>query len=799
MLKNYFKIAWRNLTRNKVYAGINIAGLAAGLSACLLIFLYVQDELSFDQHFAKADRIYRMVNDLIVEGEVEKCSLTSYPLAANLQKDFPEIEKVTRLMQIGKRTVWAEERPFNMERIYFTDSTFFDLFDYKFLAGSPAALARPDGVILTRETAELLFGSPEQAVGKQLKIAVSGDKSATVLAVLEQPAQAHFQFNLLAPYNLLGAETRQAMNQQWGNTNTFTYFMLKPNASIKALESKLDAFYLRINHETKLDEQNRVKYIPQPITQIHLHSDFLYEPMPLGSVKYLYIFGMVAVFILLIACINYMNLATARSLKRAKEVGLRKVIGAHRWQLIRQFTAEGILLIVMAAVIAVVLVELLLPFFNDLTGKQISLSLFTDHTFALALVALLVGVALAASSYPAFYLSSFSPSQVFNATHNPRSGTALLRKALVVVQFTISLILVIGTIVVVKQMRFLQNADLGFSKEQLVAIDIPRGDTLLVNRLPVLKAQLLQNPHIQKIATTQQVPSDGTGVIFFEVEKENGGMGNKTMNIINVDHEALDLFDIKLLQGRNFSKDIASDKYKAYIVNEATVKALGWTNPIGKRIKMSDEYDGTIVGVVKDFHYKSLHNAIEPLVISLEPKNNGYVVAKVSTEDLPRTIAFLQEKWTAFDPAHPMEYFFVDEHFNEQYRAEEKMLTVFGYFTALTILIACLGLFGLISYMAEHRTKEIGIRKVLGGSVSDIVLLLTKDFAVLVLVAIVVATPIAWWGMHKWLEDFAYRTQLSWWVFALAGLAGLLFAMLTVSMQAIKAALLDPVKALRTE
>ncbi|MDX5348843.1 MAG: FtsX-like permease family protein, partial [Hymenobacteraceae bacterium] len=536
----------------------------------------------------------------------------------------------------------------------------------------------------------------------------------------------------------------------------------------------------------------------QPIRDIHLSNDFMYEWSPSGNKKYVYIFGFVALFILLIASINYMNLATARSSKRAKEVGLRKVIGAYKSQLIRQFIGESVLITLLAVVLALVLVELLLPTFNSLTDKNFSTIYLLNGQFLLALLAMVVLVGVLAGSYPAFFLSGFKPVEVLKSDKSPRGSSAWLRKGLVVTQFTLSLIMIIGTIVVFRQMQFLKKTDLGFNKEQMVVVDIPSGDSTLVNSLPNIKNELLQNPKITKVATTANIPGEEVGRLLFRMGKD-GQRDEKAMSVMFVDPDFTDVMDMEFAIGRGFSKDMATDQTKALVVNEATVKWMGWKNPIGQKMTYGKDTEGTIVGVVKDFHYKSLHSEIEPLVLIPVPKNSGYLLARVAPGDVQSTIGFIEEKWSKFDPNHPMEYFFLDEKFDEQYRAEEKMLAVFGYFAALTILIACLGLFGLASYTAEQRTKEIGIRKVLGSSVSEIVLLLSKDFAVLVVVAIVLASPIAWYGMNKWLQDFAYRTPLSIWIFALAGAAALIIAMLTVSSQAAKAAMLNPIKTLRSE
>ncbi|MDX5397745.1 MAG: FtsX-like permease family protein, partial [Hymenobacteraceae bacterium] len=582
----------------------------------------------------------------------------------------------------------------------------------------------------------------------------------------------------------------------------YTYLLLQKPEQVKTFQSKLDDFYER-NIKTWVAENapgQDIRFSLQPLESIHFDTDFGYDISPAGNKQYVYIFSFVAVFVLLIACINYMNLSTARSSKRAKEVGMRKVIGAYRSQIIRQFIGESVFMTLIAVVLALALVELSLPFFNELTGKSFNSKYLLQPEFLLALLAILVFVGLVAGSYPAFVLSAFKPVDVLKSDKSPRGSSAVLRKSLVVLQFTISLVMIIGTLVVLLQMNFLKNKDLGFEKEQVLVIDIPGGDTTLVNKLSTIKHEFLQHPNIEKVATSAHIPGEKTGRVIFGVYQKNKEIP-VAFNTMWVDYDFMDLMGIELKEGRNFSKETPTDVTQAFIVNEAGAKLLEQNKALGTRMTLGvgPGYDGKVVGVAKDFHYKSLHSEVEPLVLLPTDKSQGYLLARVQAENLPQTISFIEEKWSKFDPKHPMEYFFLDEKFDEQYRAEEKMLAVFGYFAALTIFIACLGLFGLASFTAEQRTKEIGIRKVLGSSVSGIVLLLSKDFAVLVLVAIVLASPVAWYGMHKWLQDFAYRTDISIWIFVFAGLIALLIAMLTVSSQAAKAALRNPVNALRAE
>ena len=796
MLKNYLLIFWRNMTRNKVYAAINVIGLALGIASCILIYLYVQHELSYDKAFSKHNRIYRVVNDLIVEDEVEKASVTHPALAPGLAADFPEVEAAVRMINRNKQVLRLDEKAITIEHTFYADSNYFQLFDYKLLEGDPrTALQEPNTMVISREVAAKFFNNPMKAMYSTFRI---GNQSYKVTGIFEPVDAAHMRPNVLTSFSTIPAEVRQNFKSNWFGTNSYTYVLLHSPSDAAGLQAKLPEFVKTRIAPARGNTTERVELHLQALPDIHLNTDYLWEAFPVGKKSYIYIFSFVGIFILLIASINYMNLATARSAKRAKEVGMRKVVGANRAQLIMQFLSESVILTFFALLFALLVVELMLPTFNNLADKNIPSNYFTEPSFALTMLALVLFIGLIAGSYPALVLSHFKPADILKQSKAPSSGGVLFRKGLVVVQFTISLVLIIGTVVVYSQMHYLKNQDLGFTKEQVLVVDIPGGDTTIVNKMPVIKAELLKNPNIAKATTTAMIPGESTGVIIFNVER-NHSMAEKTMNTIFVDYEFLDLMDIQLKGGRNFSRDMSTDQENGFIINEAAAKALGWEDPIGKRIGFTDTTTGKVIGMVRDFNYASLHNKIEPLVIMLAPKTSGYLMARITPGSFAQTMAHVQDTWARFAPAHPMDYFFLDDSFNQQYRAEEKMLAIFGYFAALTILIACMGLFGLASFTAEQRTKEIGIRKVLGSSVSRIVLLLTQDFALLVCIAILIASPIAWYGMQQWLQDFAYRAPISAWIFILSGLIALAIAILTVSYKATKAAMADPVKALRTE
>lgn len=793
MLKNYFKVAWRNLVRHKGYSAINIIGLATGISACILIFLYVQDELTYERHFSQAGRIVRIISDVNFQGQVDKIARTPLPLAQALQQDYPEVEQTARLLPAPKQPLWIGEEAFTEENLIFADSTFFQIFDYDFVQGDRlTALHEPKTIVLSEELAVKYFGGAEQAMHQTVQFTRNPHK---VTGVFRNPGHSHLKASAFLSANTL---RNTPQDNGWLALGWFTYVLLKEPGQQTALQDKLGDFYTRrVEPWFKENDLNAsIAFSVQPLRDIHFATDYTYDLSPAGNRSYLYIFGFVAVFILLIACINYMNLATARSANRAREVGMRKVVGAQRLQLIWQFMGESVLMTVLALVFALGLVEMLLPVFNSLTDKSFSFRYFLDGPFLLVLGLIVVLVGVVAGSYPAFFLSGFKPVEVLKSDKGPQGNSTALRQALVVTQFTISLILIIGTLVVFSQMDYLKNKDLGFNKERILAIDLPGGDTTLHNKLQVIKTEFLQHPNIEKVSTTAYVPGEQTARLLTLIETAEGTMEEKGMPVMFVDYDFFELMGIQVVEGRNFQQEITTDLKGAFMVNEAAVEWMNWKNPLGKKMQMAD-WDGKVIGVVKDFHYASLHNPLEPLVLAVAPETQGYLLARLQPTDMPATLRFIEEKWEAFAPRHPMEHFFLDENFDKQYRAEEKMLLVFGYFSILTILIACLGLYALASFTAEQRTKEIGVRKVMGASAASLVYLLTRDFARLVLIAATVAFPLAWYAMHRWLENFAYRIPISWWIFGLAVLLGLVVAVLSVGYQALKVAYANPVRSLK--
>jgi putative ABC transport system permease protein len=799
MLKNYLKIAARNLLKHKAYAFINTAGLAVGMTCCLLILLYVQDELSYDRHHENADRIYRVVLEAQIADNELSAPVVSAPMAKALVDEFPEVVQATRFVKSGSSTLFRyRDNSFVEDNVIAADSTIFEVFTIPLLQGDPkTALVEPNSIVLTEEMARKYFGD-ENPMNQTLAVVNQFEGKVTGVAK-SLPANSHFHFNFLVSLATDGGQS----SQSWTANGYYTYILLRENYPPEQLEAKFPELVRKyvgpqlkaedgISFDEFLAAGNRYGFYLQPLTAIHLHSHLGYELEPNGDVAYVYIFSAVAFFILLIACINFMNLATARSAQRAKEVGVRKTLGSSRLQLVRQFLLEAVLLSFVALLLAAMLVELLLPALNQVAGKQLQTDYFGNGLLAagFAGIALLVGVL--AGSYPAFFLSSFRPVMTLKGKLQAGMGSARLRNGLVVFQFAVSIILIVGAAVVFRQLEYVRHKKLGFDKEHVVVIQRAGA---LKQKLAVFKQELLQHPNVIKASASVSLP----GKLFSQssFQPEGATLNEATvMSVFVVDDQFIETLGIEMAAGRNFSRELLTDS-AAVILNESAARRLGWTEAIGKPLT-SDDRRYTVIGVVKDFHFESLHQQIRPLLIRLGA-SVLYMSVRIRPENLASTLAFLKDKWQALVPEQPFEYFFLDSDFDRLYRAEERTGRIFGYFSALAIFIACLGLFGLAAFAAERRTKEIGVRKVLGASVRQIVLLLSKEFTRLIVLAFVVAAPISYFAMNRWLQDFAYRTEINPFIFVLAGLFALVIAWLTVGYQALKAALANPVEALRYE
>jgi putative ABC transport system permease protein len=801
MFKNYLKIAFRNLLGHKGYTFINVAGLAVGMACCILILLYVRYELSYDRYHDQADRIYRVSLHGRLAGNDVNVTYTCVPLAPTLVNEYPEVLHATRLRR-AYRTILVSigDRRFNEERVFYADSTYFSVFTLPLILGDPkTALSAPNSVVLTRETANKYFGE-ENPIGKTLTFDNSTDYLVT--AVSENvPPNSHFHFDFLASFVSLDYHTSTV----WISNNLQTYVVLKENASASQLIAKLPGLVSKyvapqiqqamgISFDAFIEGGGKYGYSLQPVTDIHLYSKLDDEIEPGSSAAFVTIFSLIALFILILACINFMNLATARSANRAKEVGLRKVVGSNQFQLVRQFLIESILLSATALVLAVILVELFLPAFNNLAAKQIETNYFGKGSLLPGLVIITLLVGLLAGSYPAFFLASFQPISVLKG--KSMAGSSVLRSGLVVFQFVISISLIIATFVVYSQLQYIRNKELGFDKEQVVVI---QRAAALGDQLYAFQSEVKQFPGILSTTATMHLPGRPVDTNAYKPEGTSESEGYLVMAFA-VGYDFVETLGIELAAGRSFSRDFSTDS-TALIINEAAVEKFGWADAVGKTIIEPDpEGPGVaqVIGVMKDFHFESLHDEIRPALLRLGTVPR-FIAVRISGGDIPGTLAHLGERWSELAPNQPFEYTFLDEDFDRLYRTDQRVGKIFGTFSVLGILVACLGLFGLASFSAEQRTKEIGIRKTLGASISNIILLLSKEFTTLVVISFLIASPLAYFAMSKWLQNFAYRTDIGILTFIAAGGLALLVAWFTVSYQSIKAALANPVEALKYE
>lgn len=794
MIKNYFKTAFRNLWRHRVFSFINIMGLTVGLTACFLIFLYVRFELSYEAFNSKADRIYRVVCDIKTPTEVINAGGPSWAVAPHIVHEFPEIESAVRVMGDDLLVRRGDNLKFREKNTLWADSAFFRVFDYKLLKGNPdKALSEPFSVVLSETAARKYFGT-EDPMGQVLLVGGEG-KAATVTGIMkDMPENTMLKADLVASMTTITRKFNSELDNQWGNYGAGAFLLLKPGTNAAALQAKFPGFLERRNGDEMKRNQMYATLLLEPLRDVYLHSTR--DGNKSGNINNVYIFSIIAVFILLIACINFINLTTARSAERAKEVGIRKVVGAMKGQLALQFIGESVILCCIAFVLTVISSLLLLPLFNQVAGKVISTGIFSNTQYLAILFASAAGIGLLAGVYPALVLSSFRPVVVLKGRFATGTRGILLRKGLVVAQFSISIALIIGTIVVYRQMQYMRNQDLGFNKDQLLVVetsDDPGRDAF--------KQAVTGIPNVVSTAAASSVPGSGNPGAYSEIENNKGELQIANLDLYFVDFDYIPQMKIQMVAGRPFSRDFGSDTTHAMVLNEAAVKMFGYTSPqqaIGKRFKQWGR-EGTIVGVMKDFHFRSLQQQIKPLSMRIEPGGCNLVTVKINPRALPATLAAIEAKWKEVSPQKPYSYFFLDEFFDRQYRAEEKFGKLFLNFAVLAIFISCLGLLGLASYSTMQRTREIGIRKVMGATVTGIVQLLSKDFLKLVAIAFVIATPVAWIGMHKWLQDFAYQVNMSWWIFLLAGIMALVIAVVTISFLAIKAAVANPVQSLKSE
>ena len=807
MIKNYLKTAIRNLLRYKGFSLVNILSLVIGITGCLVIGVFVRDELQYDKSIAGGENIYRIYDQRKDNNNITYAACTPPAFATFLKQQYPEVDTTMRiLMSSDKFLLEAGDKRAYEDKGWFVEASFFTMFPLKFLSGDPAtALTAPSSVVLTQDLASRYFGK-EDPVGKTIKIDKDDFTVKGVLAKL--PEHFHLEFHYLMSLSSAGIPKERM--EKWVWQQFYTYVKLKAGANVQQLQDKFQA-YMKKEIFPKYFTQAGSTFLPffQPLKDIHLQSsDFIYDNAKRGNQAYVKALTIIALFVLLIACFNFINLATARSFKRAKEIGIRKVVGADRRQLIFQFIGETVLLSVFSVILATLATFFLVPLLNQFTGKTISFNPVTHPLIGLLVITGGVVIGILAGIYPSLILSGFQPIKVLKNMKltGGVSGTAWLRKALVVVQFALSALLIVCAMIVYRQTNYLNNKDLGFNKEQILYFQV-RGN--LERDLETFKSELKASSNILAVTSGYGLPGDqyagdGISVPGKEGDKEYPA------NVFIGDYDYVKTLGLKVIAGRDFSRDMKTDTAEAFLINETAVKELGFGTPekaIGQRLNwekwvpdsLNPVKKGKVIGVVQDFHYKSLHEKITTSVIQIYPPVVFKVAVKLKTADMKQTISFINNTWKKFVPDYPLDYKFMDESYGAMYKSEEKLTSLLWIFTSMAIIVGCMGLFALAAFSAEQRKKEIGIRKVLGATVFNIMGLLSKSFLALVLIATVIAFPIAWWAMNKWLEDFPYRVNISWWVFAIAGAAALVIALVTVSFQSIKAAISNPVKSLRTE
>lgn len=805
MFLNYIKIALRNLFRNKLYSLINILGLAIGMAACLMIYLWVQNELSYDQFHQNAERIFRVERKFDFRDMHGQMPITSGPYGPALVRDYPEVEDYVRFYK-DEAAIKDQNNIYRIQDLLSADNSIFSIFDFRLERGDPlTALEQPMSIVMTRENALKYLGT-EDAIGKSLTLDWRGSLvDFQITGILEEvPQNSHVHFDAVISINSLPEEQLSI----WFNNYLYTYVLLKRDSSPADLESKLSAFLTKymaadflavVGPETDINEVFQLKM--KPLLDIHLYPSAEFEIEAMGSMTSIYIFTAIAILILVIACINFMNLSTARANKRAREVGLRKTVGANRNNLRRQFLGESLVMAFLALSLAFLLIYLFIPVFNTISGKLLAFSLLFQLKNVFALVAITFITGLLAGMYPAFYLSAFEPAKVLKGGALYGTGKSVFRRSMAVVQFVISITMIIGTVIIFQQMEYIQNKSLGFDKENMIII--PADSNVIRQNIDAFRSTLTEYASIKSVAVSSDVP--GNRAFSDTVFKRDDIDDVFNMIFINTDYDFVDTYGFKLLHGRNFSREFGADMQGAFILNEAAVREIGYTpeEAVGKKllryVEIDEMAEGRIIGVVDNFHYKSLHRIIQPLVLRLVPDDFDVISVRVMPGDIRGTLDTVQAAWTEVFPGEEFDFTFLDARFRRLYESEGRMRDIFLSFSVLSIFVACLGLFGLAAFTAEERTKEIGVRKVLGASVPNIFMLLSKEFTKWVMAANIVAWPVAYFMMSKWLENFAYRISLGLLPFVLSAVAALLIALFTVSYQSIKAALANPIDSLRYE
>ncbi len=808
MFKNYLISLYRNIIRNRFYSILNITGLAVGIAVAIFILLFVQDELSFDKYNVRRDRIYRIESDFTIGNKHDKFAIVPVPMGPALKIEFPEVESFVRLYGTGNALFRAGEKEYYEDYFYFSDSTIFDIFSHELITGDPKkALTEPNAIVLSEKMAKKYFDN-ENPMGKM--ITSGSDRNYKVTGVMKDlPYNSHLKFDALISGMSIAVEQgvddfNSLEPERFWNIGVYTYILLKENSKMESIHEKFTPFYDKYMKPIGDQINATFNLTSTPLVETHFKQGLGAE-LPTGNKSYVFIFSAVAVFILMLAAINYMNMATARSVKRAKEVGVRKVLGAHKKLLIRQFLSESLTLAIIALLIAILIVTLLMPEFNNLSGKELSFNLTSNPLIIFEILTITILTGLISGSYPSFYLSSFLPVKVLKGggfKTGKKSGT--LRRVFVVIQFFIAIFMIIGTIVVTTQIHFLKNKNLGFNKNNLVVMEIQ--DSTFRSKIESFKKELLNNPDIEAATNSSGVPGQIDWIQVMRIEQEDK-MNDHAIILAQTDYDYINTMKMEIVKGRDFDRNMGTDALEAVIINETAVKEFGWVeNPIGKKIHYGFELDGTggrmlkVIGIVKDFHFRSLHNKIEPVMLMMSERPRYMLTCRINPDKQKETLAFIESKWNEYNAKRPFNYEFLTESLDEMYTAEEKIGLIIQIATLLTIFIALLGLLGLSSYIAEQRTKEIGIRKIVGASVGSVLQLLYKEFALLIVIAFIIAVPLAWWRLGIWLdESFIYHEPIRWTSFLIAGITALLVGMGTISFYIIKVASGNPVEAIKYE
>lgn len=801
MIQNRFKVAIRSLVKDKLFFTINLVGLAVGITCSLLVLLYVQDEKAYDQHHEHADRIYRLGAEYDIGGQVDRYANVPRPIGPTLEQDYPEVLQYARIRPLNMITnelilVTRQdeaERSFAERHIVAADSTIFDLFTIPFTQGNPqSALNGPNKAILTQRMATKLFGS-EDPLGKQISINNQNPYEVTGV-VQDPPPTSHFQFDIMVSWATFHSD---ADLQQWIGGHVYTYLLFPEDQDIDAFLAKWPTFFGSYMKETFDRFNGSFDLILQPLADIHLHSHLQWEFQANGNITYLYFLSIIGLFILIIACINYTNMATVQATNRAKEIGVRKAMGAHKNALVRQFLGESFVMALLSLVLSGMLLLLVLPVFNELAGKAIGFdALLSSPLILSSALAITLFVGFSAGLYPAFYLSSLQPTRALRGTIIHGMKSSLFRQSLTAIQFAISIIIIISTLVVYAQLDYTRSKGLGFDKDHVIVVNLWGNFTQ--EKVLTAKNTLLQHPEILRVATSPNILGEALNHTAFEVEATAGQWLDQTFQFLELDHDFIDLMGMQIVAGRSFDHEMATDSTNAVMINNATAQKFGWTDPVGKRMRFPGSTNELeVIGVVDDFHAGSLHHAIEPIVMFVAGPEEGKLYIKMTGSNLPQTLDFVEEKWSELEPAFPLDYTFLDASLEQLYNTDIKLGQIFRYCALIAILIACLGLIGLTAFTTSQRAKEIGTRKVLGASVSAIVKLLSRQYVLIAVIANLIAWPAAYFLMQAWLQNFAYQTTLGLVPFLSAGLLVFLIGFSVVSFQSIRAAVANPVDVLR--